>query len=412
MPNSCRMFCLQLVLRVTCLLVCALFAASPAAAVEYNAGYRSLVTWLPGPKIRVDVAVWYPAQRSPSQVKADSWFFPSARNATPLPGLWPLIILSHDSPGSRFAHHDLAIALTGQGYMVAAPTHDGDNAQDMRLLFSDLQLPSRAHQLSATLDLILQDPVLGPQVDGRRIGLVGFGNGGSAGFLLAGALQTPDVWPTYCEGQDETRQADPYCTPYMSGTMDKLIRSMQDRAGQFQESQSMREQARAARAKALNQIAEGVAKAYPRVQRGQRKPVLEFPKPPVYLPLLPALQELRPLQDPRFRAMAFVSPGLSMLFDRESLADINIPLLFVAAEKDALNKPEQQAALLRRLIAPPTPEYATLPDADGPSLQALCPPDMLRDLPDLCASVSSETRLSIHNRLKALLLAFFQKTLR
>lgn len=409
------------------LLVCLLFFlglpdARPARAASeaMHAGYRSLVTWLPGANIRLDVAVWYPTQRQPSTIKAGSWMFPAARNAVPLPGPWPLIVLSPASSGSRFAHHDLAAALARTGFIVAAPTHDGDSADDMRFLFTNRQLPTRAHQLSTTLDLVLEHPQLGPVVDTGKIGLVGFGSGGTAGLLLAGASLTPEVWAGYCPPPLPTEDAvqekspaalDPYCTPYMRKKMREVTQGMREEAAARQEAIAMRASAEESRTKAMRRAEDGVDKAYPRIQRSQRKPVTNFPKPPVFLPPLPPLPPERPLADPRFRAMVLVSPGFSMLFNPLSLKGLKPSLLLIGAERDALNRPDKQALVLRSLIAPPTPEYISLADADGPSFQALCPPELDQELPDLCRSVTPARREAIHLQLQDILLDFFHRTL-
>jgi predicted dienelactone hydrolase len=121
--------------------------------------------------------------------------------------------------------------------------------------------------------------------------------------------------------------------------------------------------------------------------------------------------ERQATEDGRFRALALVSPGFAMLFDRPSLAAVSIPVLLLGAGGDGLNRPERQARVLRDAL-PGGAEYRVLPGADGPSLQAACPPDMAGYLPDLCASVSPEERRDIHARLEGVLADFFARTLR
>lgn len=386
---------------------------SPALAASdiVHPGYRSLVTRLPGSHFRLDAAVWYPTSRKPSTVQAGSRTFRAARNAPPLPGPWPLIILSHDSSGSRFSHHDLATSLAEQGFIVAAPTHDGDNIEDMRLLFSDLQLPIRARQLSAVLDLVLEDPIIGPLADRRRVGLVAFGRTGSAGLLLAGAKLTPDIWDGYCARQNGANQPSPYCDPFIADQMDGLIRAMRARSAREEEAGIMRGRAEESRLAVLRAQRENVRRAYARAQRTQRKGSVNFPEPPVFLPPLPPLPEKRETADPRFRAMALLSPGFAMLFDPPSLRDVDIPVLLAGLDGDPLDLPPQQALSLRGMIAPPAPAYLEL-TGDAPALQALCPPDMAADLPDLCDTVTPEERAELHERLKKALPDFFRRAWR
>ena len=134
-------------------------------------------------------------------------------------GPWPVIILSHDMTGSAWTHHDIAAALAERGFIVAAPTHDHDNGEDMGLLFSDRELPVRALQIRAALDLVLEHAQLGKQADTSRIGFLGFGMPSSAGLLLAGGEMTPDAWPSFCRqnrGQEKTNSGDDVPAPPLS----------------------------------------------------------------------------------------------------------------------------------------------------------------------------------------------------
>lgn len=400
-----------LLTRALAVLLLCLALPAPAAAEEYQVGFRSLSAWLPGERTRVDVAVWYPTARAPARLTLDGWTFPAARNATPLQGPWPLIMLSHDSPGSRFAHHDLATRLARAGYIVAAPTHDGDNAADMSLLFTAEQLPTRARQIRAALDLTLNHAVLGPQVDRRRIGLVGFGNGGTAALLLAGAELSQTEWARYREAGKGG--PDPYLAPGMAANLDAMTHAMADEEDRREEAAHLHERAEASYAKALQRAQENVAKAYPRIQRTLRKPFSDFPRPPVFLPRPPALAQDKPLADTRFHAIVLVSPGFSMLFDPASLGRVTLPVLLIGAERDVLNWPEQQALAFRRLL--PHSEYLGLAGADGPALLAPCPPEtpdaQADSPPDICESVTPEQRENLHSQLRQTLLDFFANAL-
>ena len=165
---------------------------------DIYAGYRTLSSSLPAQRLMIHMGVWYPTLRRPGTVKEGDWTFRAARNAPIKEGPWPVIILSHDVTGSAWTHHDIAAALASRGFIVAAPTHDHDNGEDMGLLFSDRELPVRALQLKAALDLVLEHPQIGKQADAGRVGFLGFGLPAPAGLLLAGGGMTPDAWPEFC----------------------------------------------------------------------------------------------------------------------------------------------------------------------------------------------------------------------
>lgn len=249
-------------------------------------GFRTLGVWNPTTGVRLDLAIWYPTNRSPSSVDYGNWTFSASRGAPPLTGQHPLVLLSHDSAGSRFSLHQLATALVQKGFVVAAPTHLGDNIDNMSLLFTGEQLVQRARQLSATLDMLLSHSDTAPLIDPQRIGVLGIGPGGTAALLLAGARLDPTGWSSYCT-RSPARSNDPYCSPWAKVRMDKLV-------------------------------------ATPGLEASFR--------------------------DRRIRIAAAVAPTYCMLLTPNGLTRIRIPLLLLKAGKDRLNRPPSDAEALARAL--------------------------------------------------------------
>ena len=467
----------------TCALCLSLLAPCIADAKEKKdavySGYRTLSSSLPDQRLMLHMGVWYPTRRKPGTVKLGDLSFTAARNAPILNGPWPVIILSHDVTGTAWSHHDLAAALAERGFIVAVPTHDHDNADDMRMFFSDKELPLRAIQLRAALDVVLDHPQIGQQADRQRIGFVGFGTPAPAGLLLAGATLVPDAWPSFCSdpgiipapparqqilpdippvdvpyidldldevpplslpeevptqeisvkttpsrqkqdllavssafagtgipGLDGHRNS-PWCTPFITEHMNSLVQDMKRRAAERTEKTSMMQMAAKERTRVFKRLTDSVTRTHQRQLRLAR--VRDIPIPSVALPLLPPLSHDRPVQDPRFRALVFISPGFSMLFDKDSLAPVQIPSLFIGAGKDTWNIPAEQAERFVYMMNN-KPEYMIIPEADGPSLQSECQQaDPLYPLGDICNSVTPETRSLIHSRLCEILQRFFQQ---
>ena len=77
----------------------------PAYAAPLQPGFKTLGIWEPTQNIRLDFAVWYPSRSTPFQVNYGDWSFSAARGRAPVEGKHPLILLSHDSAGSRFSLH-------------------------------------------------------------------------------------------------------------------------------------------------------------------------------------------------------------------------------------------------------------------------------------------------------------------
>lgn len=481
------------------LLVCALVLVTlaPCAEARENkqavyAGYRTLSSSLPAQRLMIHMGVWYPTLRKSGTVKEGDWTFRAARNAPIMEGPWPVLILSHDVTGSAWTHHDIAAALASHGFIVAAPTHDHDNGEDMGLLFSDRELPVRALQLKAALDLVLEHPQIGKQADAGRIGFLGFGLPASAGLLLAGGEMTPDAWPDFCQGSERTpadspdsvpvppaasqeesfsgsieqdlrpdnavppipvpqpmptapqallqstlpggsiqnflvapAMADeelspdvrallrpsesPWCSPFLSSRMDELVSSMKHRTLEREEKTVMLRTALTSREQFFRRLSDSVARTHQRQLRLARARAI--PAPPVALPLLPPLSHDIPVADSRFRAMAFVSPGFSMLFDEKSLSGVHLPCLFIGAEKERWNRPSEQAERFVAMMHD-RPEYMLLHHADAQALQTECPEsDPAMPLTSLCNSVEPEVREAVHVRLVSVLLEFFDRVL-
>ena len=484
-------FCRLAVRLLFCVLSLALL--SPSAEARQNkqtiyAGYRTLSSSLPAQRLMIHMGVWYPTRRKSGTVKVGDWNFRAARNAPVMDGPWPVIILSHDITGSAWTHHDIAAALAARGFIVAAPTHDHDNGEDMGLLFSDRELPVRALQLRAALDLVLEHPQLGKQTDPSRVGFLGFGMPASAGLLLAGGEMTPDAWPDFCRGRTEDSRREeqsqgnpvistspaepdirpdgavppislpqvvpqkplaehgrkspdatgtvqnflvapamaaeplsedvrsllhptdsPWCKPFLSGRMDELVASMKHRTLERKEKNIMMHTAVAARQQLFRRLSDSVARSHQRQLRLAKSSGI--PTPPVALPLLPPLSHNSPVADGRFKALAFVSPGFSMLFSQESLAGVHSPCLFIGAELERWNKPSEQAERFVALLNGRS-EYLLLHHADAPALQTECPEsDPAEPLSALCNSVDAETREAVHARLVSVLQEFFNRKL-
>ena len=220
LPLPCFALCLVLA-AASCLAVTG--HASAAAKQAVRVGFKTLGLWQAHSNTRADLAVWYPAGRAPSELHYRPWKIKAARNAKALPGRFPLVIISHDSPGTRFSHHESAEALAKNGFVVAALTHHGDNMDDMSLLFTLEQMRSRAAQIRAALDILLFNPDTHAFIDPRRIGVVGFGAGGTVALLLGGARLDGSKWPLHC---DRAEADDPYCSAWAFPRMSALAASL------------------------------------------------------------------------------------------------------------------------------------------------------------------------------------------
>ena len=314
------------------------------AAEAYKPAFRTLGEALTEPPLRLDINVWYPGTRQPRELRYTPWTLYAARNGRPAEGRFPLLLLSHATPGTRFSYHDTAARLAARGFVVAAPAHAHDSMHNMDDLFTWPQLENRTKELSATIRILLEDKELAACIDPGRIGVLGFGTGAPAALRHGGAL--PDCAPGsgYCA---RAGAGDAYCDPWVREKIDAMCAA--------------------------------------------------FP-----LGRSPA--------DPRIRAVAAVAPGYGMLFGPTSFRHFYPPLLLVVAGAEKLDRAELHAGSIARVPGLKA-TVLELPQADTGALMAPCPPRIASELPELCLSVTPETRAALAHRLDGALAEFFLRHL-
>ncbi len=161
----------------------ALLAAS--ASLAGTVGFAA-VSIPDGASAPLQAGIWYPAtgRAQPTQVGLLTQLM--APGAPVSAGAHPLVVMSHGQGGDFAGHADTAFALAQAGFVVAAPTHAGDNWRDASRA---LDVGGRARQLGAVIDwMIAWHP---GAVDPARIGAFGFSAGGLTVLIEAGG--SPDL---------------------------------------------------------------------------------------------------------------------------------------------------------------------------------------------------------------------------
>ncbi|MGN0009595.1 MAG: alpha/beta hydrolase family protein [Desulfovibrionaceae bacterium] len=212
-PLFCLFFCL----------LCGIPCAAAPAGKLHNAGFRTIGIWQQEQQLRLDINVWYPTARRPADLNYSPWTLHAARNAPPREGRFPVILLSHATAGTRFSYHELAAWLARNGFVVAAPTHPGDNMDDMHALYTLEQLSGRVHHLRTTLDILAGDAQLGPVLDLDRVGVAGFQAGATAALLMGGAGLDAAGWQRYCT---DGKRDEHYCSRWAEQRISGLIASL------------------------------------------------------------------------------------------------------------------------------------------------------------------------------------------
>lgn len=316
------------------------YAGLAMSAQLWQPGFRTISHWDMDNNIKLNVNIWYPTVRPPRALNYPPYTINGALNTKPAEGSFPLIIISHPSPANRFSLASLGEWLAKNGYVAAAPNHSRDCLDNMDNLFTWNQLKNRVQEISMTINLVLNNKDIKDIVDSKRIGLLGFGAGGTTALILGGALPNCNNWTDYCA---KAGGRDPYCT-------------------------------RLTKAKFAN-----ICNNFP-------------------------LQ--KSLANPLIKAIVIVAPGYGMLFDQSSFKYFYPPLLIISAGKDDFNIPLLHSDAIASYFGSKVHTLEFM-DADITAFLDQCPDELLKELPELCNSVSPAMRRQIRNKLENDLLVFY-----
>ena len=175
-------------------------AAPGPVPVAHQAGFSRLTIGRSVRRGGVRGAIWYPARARESTLLEGSRVMRVARDAVPVTGKYPLVLISHDSGGGLADHHGTAERLARAGYVVLAITHPGDNEHDLSGVLGPAQLLGRSRHLSRAIDHVLGTHKYASIVKPGCIAGIGCGVGAYSLLLLAGAR--PDFGRFVGDGGD------------------------------------------------------------------------------------------------------------------------------------------------------------------------------------------------------------------
>ena len=136
----------------------------------------------------IETGIWYPAEGAAPRATQVGSFTQSLAPGAALRGRdWPLVVISHGSGSSFAGHADTALALAEAGFIVAAPTHPGDNYRDHS---GASDLTARTRQFAAVVAYLTETWNPGA-VAPARVAAFGFSAGGFT--VLAAAGGAPDL---------------------------------------------------------------------------------------------------------------------------------------------------------------------------------------------------------------------------
>jgi predicted dienelactone hydrolase len=159
----------------------------PAGADERIVGFM-IVAVPNGAAAPIETGPWYPAEgATPRPTRLDPVVQDVAPGAKVRGRDLPFIIISHGSGSSLTGHVDTAFALAQAGFVVAAPSHTGDNTRDSS---GSRDIGARTRQFAAVIEHVAAQWNPGA-VSPERIGAFGYSAG--AFTVLAAAGGTPEL---------------------------------------------------------------------------------------------------------------------------------------------------------------------------------------------------------------------------
>lgn len=387
--------------------------ANGARPPKLHPALRTIGVWVPEINGRLDVVIWYPTTRAPGLVQLDGWTVKASRNARIAQGKYPIILVSHDAAASRMSNHDLAASLAQKGFIVAIPTHPGDNIDDTSVLYRAELLLYRPRHIILALEALLASPELGHLADESRIGLLGIGSGSATMLQIAGAVPEFGNMHAYCASRP---LEDPFCTPWAQTNFPFIEEAIARYAGSGvsftpdigsfappspEEAAYAREALTAPAQIPPSSPGDPAGDAAPPISE-QREKNTAAPDPATLL-------GARGTSPRVVRAVALMTPGLGPLFTARSLAPVTQPLVIVAAENDSRYPVDRNAGMLRKML-PRIPGFFLAEGCSFADLQAPCPDDAAQPLRQSCAS-PNPAAMELRKQRSLFLSQFFQQAL-
>jgi predicted dienelactone hydrolase len=306
--------------------------------------------------------IWYPAADDAKESESigapifDGGMVAPSAPVSSQAATYPLVLLSHGTGGSAIQLMWLGRYLAARGYIVAALNHHGNTGVERYQPQGFMLFWERPRDLSAVLDLLLADPMIGPHVDRSRIGAAGYSLGAYTVLAGAGGQFNLERYDKFCASPAR----DFTCGPQAEfPDARKLFDALKNTDPVVQES---------------------LARAYDSVQ------------------------------DSRIRAVFAIAPVLGGGFSKRGLKAIKVPVQIVVGGADSVAPPATNAQYFAANIK--GARLTILPGSIGHyTFLADCTSEGRGGLP-ICRDAAGVDRAAVHQQVSEMAVEFFGRTLK
>jgi predicted dienelactone hydrolase len=174
-------------------------------------------------KRKLTLEVWYPAKLEANQNEKTTYKAEigaikfdlsglAARDAALETGKFPLVILSHGQPGSRYMMSYLTEHLASRGYVVAAIDHTGSTYGDVTQESYVSSLVDRPLDILFSIDAVAKAVT---NSDGNNVALMGYSYGGYSSLNAAGMGLDKANLEAYCKASNN--EGPCFVLPFFDG---------------------------------------------------------------------------------------------------------------------------------------------------------------------------------------------------
>ena len=153
-------------------------------------GYRTVDVIDQQNNLQFPMSIMYPTGSIEKSEQIGPYNMNLARNASPLSGEYPLIIISHGGGGSNLVYRTLAYHLASNGFIVGMPEHPFNNKNDNSLAGTVDNLINRPNHIKIVIDWFYNSHEFSKYLKLNNVSIIGHSMGGYTALAIAGGVPT------------------------------------------------------------------------------------------------------------------------------------------------------------------------------------------------------------------------------